>query len=213
VAIAKQESQPALMHVNFGQRTAQRETKAFDDLCNHYRLERRKVIDLPFFAEFGGNSLVDRRMEIEDALAIEPGSASTFVTGLIPTILDLAHAWAASISARRVYIGVSEALGSPGPATGQIYPDYRREFYQRYNYMLNTCLRPRSELEVVTPLIDLSAADIVRLAQRLEAPLELTWSCYRGDKRPCGSCYPCAVRARGFAEAGLPDPLMLQPVG
>ena len=59
-----------------------------------------------------------------------------------------------------------------------------------------------------TPLVDLSKAAIVRLGGEVDAPLALTWSCYRGGPRPCGTCDACVLRAKGFAEAGLPDPAL-----
>ncbi|MEY2399683.1 MAG: 7-cyano-7-deazaguanine synthase, partial [Actinomycetota bacterium] len=59
-----------------------------------------------------------------------------------------------------------------------------------------------------TPLIDLSKADIVRLGLELGAPLDLTWSCYRGGAEPCGTCDSCALRAKGFAEADVVDPAL-----
>ena len=62
--------------------------------------------------------------------------------------------------------------------------------------------------DVITPLIDLSKADIVRRGVALGAPLELTWSCYRGDARPCGDCDACVLRAKGFGEAGVADPAL-----
>ena len=63
-------------------------------------------------------------------------------------------------------------------------------------------------IEVRTPLLDLTKADIVRLGVSVNAPLELTWSCYRGDERPCGTCDACGLRAKGFAEAGVADPAL-----
>jgi 7-cyano-7-deazaguanine synthase len=64
-------------------------------------------------------------------------------------------------------------------------------------------------VEIRTPLIQLSKADIVRLGLRVGAPLELSWSCYLGGPRPCGTCDACALRAKGFAEAGVADPALL----
>src|SRR5205085_8901507 len=61
-------------------------------------------------------------------------------------------------------------------------------------------------VEIRTPLVDLGKADIVRLGVSVGAPLELTWSCYRGADRPCRECDSCALRAKGFAEAGVDDP-------
>ena len=60
-------------------------------------------------------------------------------------------------------------------------------------------------MEIVAPLVDMSKAEIVRLGTELGAPLDLTWSCYRGEARPCGSCDACVLRAWGFAAAGEED--------
>ena len=64
-------------------------------------------------------------------------------------------------------------------------------------------------IKVETPIIDLSKAEIAALGTRLRAPLEHTWSCYKGGEVPCGSCDSCILRAKGFAEAGIPDPLLV----
>ena len=63
-------------------------------------------------------------------------------------------------------------------------------------------------IRIETPLIDKTKADIVRLAVELDAPLDLTWSCYSDQPRPCGVCDSCHLRAKGFAEAGIPDPAL-----
>jgi 7-cyano-7-deazaguanine synthase len=92
------------------------------------------------------------------------------------------------------------------------YPDCRPEFYSA----VAEALRLGSKLgtqygvafRVETPVIDKSKADIVRLAAEVGAPLEHTWSCYEGGSRPCGRCDSCLLRAKGFAEAGIPDPAL-----
>ncbi|CAA6604757.1 7-cyano-7-deazaguanine synthase [Rhodospirillaceae bacterium LM-1] len=92
------------------------------------------------------------------------------------------------------------------------YPDCRPEFYAAAKRMLNLGAKLYTqygvEIELLTPLIDLSKADIVRLANRLKAPLGLTWSCYAGGEKPCGVCDSCQLRAKGFLEAGLADPAL-----
>ncbi len=90
-----------------------------------------------------------------------------------------------------------------------MYPDNRREFFTNYQYMLESALPPRTKLQILTPLIDLSRTEIIRLGERYKVPFELTWSCYQGAEKPCGRCYGCANRTAGFIEAGLPDPLIL----
>ena len=90
------------------------------------------------------------------------------------------------------------------------YPDCRPEYFGvaaetlRLGSKLGT--RYRIPIRIKTPLIQLSKAEIVRLAQEIEAPLALTWSCYQGGAHPCGRCDSCRLRAKGFAEAGVADP-------
>lgn len=92
------------------------------------------------------------------------------------------------------------------------YPDCRPEYYTaavetlRLGSKLGTQYGVPFRIE--TPLIDLSKAGIIRLAVVVSAPLEHTWSCYEGGERPCGRCDSCRIRARGFAEVGLPDPAL-----
>ncbi|MBV8961421.1 MAG: 7-cyano-7-deazaguanine synthase, partial [Actinobacteria bacterium] len=103
-----------------------------------------------------------------------------------------------------VYLGVN-ALDYSG------YPDCRPEFVQSFAATAALALKRGVEgnpIEVRTPLVDLGKADIVRLGLELDAPLRLTWSCYRGAHLPCGRCDSCALRAKGFAEAGVPDPAL-----
>ena len=92
------------------------------------------------------------------------------------------------------------------------YPDCRPEFFQQMSKALAHGSKLTTQYSVPirleTPIIDKSKADIVRMALELKAPLELTWSCYQGGAAPCGSCDSCVIRARGFAEAGVPDPLL-----
>ncbi len=93
------------------------------------------------------------------------------------------------------------------------YPDCRPEFYEAMRRTLELGSKLWSEyavpIEIETPIIDLSKAEIASLGSSLGAPLELTWSCYDGGEVPCGSCDSCILRAKGFAEAGIPDPLLV----
>jgi 7-cyano-7-deazaguanine synthase len=92
------------------------------------------------------------------------------------------------------------------------YPDCRPEFYRAAAETLRLGSKLGTQwgvpLRIETPLIDKTKADIVRLATEIGAPLQLTWSCYGAGPRPCGRCDSCLLRAKGFDEAGLPDPVM-----
>ncbi len=90
------------------------------------------------------------------------------------------------------------------------YPDCRPEFFRNAIETINLGSKLATEhavrIEVETPIIDRTKAEIVRMALALGVRLEMTWSCYRGGAVPCGECDSCVLRARGFAEAGVPDP-------
>ena len=92
------------------------------------------------------------------------------------------------------------------------YPDCRPEFYEAMKEAMALGSKLWTEyavpIKVETPIIDLSKAEIITLGMNLGAPLEYTWSCYEGRQIPCGSCDSCILRAKGFAEAGIPDPLL-----
>ena len=89
------------------------------------------------------------------------------------------------------------------------YPDCRPAFHRAFERVLAEGTRAGAEgrrIRVLAPLIRLDKRGIVRLATRLRVPVGLTWSCYKGSRRPCGRCDSCKLRAKGFAAAGLEDP-------
>ena len=92
------------------------------------------------------------------------------------------------------------------------YPDCRPEYYQKMAdalmYGSKLWTQYQVPIQIETPVIHLSKAEIVRLGMELKAPLEHTWSCYEGGEWPCGRCDSCILRAKGFAEAGFRDPLL-----
>jgi len=97
------------------------------------------------------------------------------------------------------------------------YPDCRPEYFQKMTKALAYGSKLWTEyqipIQVKTPIIEMSKMEIVKLGLRLKAPLELTWSCYQGGSLPCGSCDSCLLRAKGFDEAGVPDPALKRTKG
>jgi 7-cyano-7-deazaguanine synthase len=157
-------------------------------------------------SQWGGSALTDPTIAVPDA---QPGAAGdaipvTYVPARNLVFLAVAMGVSEARRADVVYLGVN-ALDYSG------YPDCRPEFVRAFEAAAALALKRGVEgnpVEVRTPLIALTKADIVRLGVSLGAPLHLTWSCYRGDDVPCGRCDACALRAKGFAEAGTPDPAM-----
>ncbi|HUP87040.1 MAG TPA: 7-cyano-7-deazaguanine synthase QueC [Acidimicrobiales bacterium] len=154
---------------------------------------------------WGGSALTDAAIDVPDADHSGGGIPVTYVPARNLVFLSVAVGVAEARDVDAVTIGVN-ALDYSG------YPDCRPEFISSFASTAALALKRGVEgnpIEIRTPLLDLTKADIVRLGRSVRAPLELTWSCYRGDARPCGRCDACRLRAKGFAEAGLPDPSLV----
>ena len=135
----------------------------------------------------------------------------TYVPARNTVFLSFALAYAEVVGSTDIFIGVN-ALDYSG------YPDCRPEFIAAYEQMANLATRAGVEgnaLKIHTPLIDLTKAQTVEIGQRLGVDYSLTSSCYDPDAegRPCGHCDSCLLRLKGFAEAGLTDPLTYQESG
>lgn len=153
-------------------------------------------------AQFGGSALTDKNI----AVPHQPteGIPVTYVPARNTVFLSFALAWAEVLKSQDIYIGVN-AVDYSG------YPDCRPEYIVAYETMANLATRAGVEghkLSVHTPLINLSKAEIIRLGMRHGIDYSLTVSCYSANDEglACGQCDSCRLRARGFADAGLPDP-------
>jgi 7-cyano-7-deazaguanine synthase len=208
---AREQYELCLLHVGWAHRAAERERACFDQLASHLRVERTLVADMSWMAGLGGNSRTSRKMSIEDATALREETPSTYVLGLMPMFLGVASVWAGSVGARRIILGTSEDHGVAGPAISQYYPEYRREFLQTFNLMMEYGKPHDRELLLECPLADMTRQEVVLLGRRLKLPFDKTWSCYRSSDEPCGKCLACLTRATGFLRANVPDPLFLEP--
>lgn len=156
-------------------------------------------------AAMGGSTLIGDGAVPKDRPLDEAGIPSTYVPARNTVLLSLALAWAETIGARDLVIGVN-ALDYSG------YPDCRPEYIEAFERLAALATRAGVEgarFRVRTPLISLTKAAIIRRGTALGLDYGLTHSCYdpRPDGRPCERCDSCRLRARGFAEAGVSDPL------
>lgn len=163
-----------------------------------------QVLALPI-GKLGGSALTDKRMAVPDAPASAKaiGSAipSTYVPARNTVFLSFALGYAEVVGASAIVIGAN-ALDYSG------YPDCRPEYLEAFERMANLATKAGVEgrtVKVLAPLLHMTKRDIVETARRLKAPIGATWSCYRGGRRPCGTCESCVLRAKGFAEAGVAD--------
>jgi 7-cyano-7-deazaguanine synthase len=200
-AIARGESDElAFLHVSYGQRTEARERGAFNDIADHYGVEKRLDISIEHLAKIGGSSLTDADISVAEADLDSTEIPTTYVPFRNANMLSIAVSWAEVIGARAIYIG-AVAEDSSG------YPDCRPEFYEAFQKAIDAGTKPETRVELRTPINEFSKAEIVKKGIELEAPLHLTWSCYRSEDLACGSCDSCALRLRGFANAGVRDPI------
>lgn len=201
LAIAREESdRVAALHLNYRHRTEQRELRAFNEICDHYKIADRLVIDLEFLRKIGGSSLTDVSIEVGKADLESHEIPQTYVPFRNGNFLAMAASWAEVLKAERIYIGAVEEDGSG-------YPDCRRVFFDSFEQTIELGTRPETRIRIMTPLISMKKSGIVARAIELNAPLALTWSCYQSETEACGECDSCALRLRGFAEAGHEDPI------
>jgi 7-cyano-7-deazaguanine synthase len=200
-AIARRENEEiALLHVSYGQRTERRERKAFADIADFYDAAKRLAVSIEYLTKIGGSSLTDEAMEVAEANLEATEIPTSYVPFRNANMLSIATSWAEVIGATRIYIG-AVAEDSSG------YPDCRPEFYAAFEKAIEAGTKPETRVEIRTPIIHLSKAEIVRKGLELNAPLHLSWSCYRNEDLACGTCDSCALRLRGFERAGVKDPI------
>ena len=153
---------------------------------------------------FGGSALTDA-IEVPKDRDLEASDIpSTYVSARNTVFLALALAWAETLGAQDIYIGVN-ALDYSG------YPDCRPEFVEAFERLAGLATKAGVEgarLQIHAPLMRMTKAEIIRRGLALGVDYGLTHSCYDPDAsgRPCGHCDSCLLRAKGFAEAGVRDP-------
>ena len=200
-AIAAEKSDElAFLHISYGQRTDARERKAFNDIADHYGVGKRLDVSIEHLAKIGGSSLTDYAMTVTEADIDSKEIPTSYVPFRNANMLAIAVSWAEVLGAGSIYIG-AVAEDSSG------YPDCRPEFFEAFQKTIDVGTKPDTKIEIRTPIIHLSKAEIVKKGIELKAPLELTWSCYRSEDVACGTCDSCALRLRGFERAGIKDPI------
>ncbi|MCH6549107.1 MAG: 7-cyano-7-deazaguanine synthase QueC [Proteobacteria bacterium] len=160
-----------------------------------------KVMPIDTFAALGGNALTDRNIGVQKEVDLETGLPNTFVPGRNIVFLTFAAAYAWQRNIEHLVTGVAQTDYSG-------YPDCRQETIEALQLTIR--LGMASNVVIHTPLMSLSKKETVLLARDLGAleAMALTHTCYDGRRPPCGECPACELRARGFNEAGIEDPLL-----
>ena len=199
-AIANREYELAFAHFNYGQRTEKRELKAFNDIADFYNVEKRLIVDITHLSKIGGSSLTDKNIEVSKADLSNKNIPSSYVPFRNANILSACVSWAEVIQAKAIFIGAVFEDSSG-------YPDCRPDYFDAFNKVIERGTKPETNIKIITPVIRLSKAEIIKEGKNLNAPFHLTWSCYQNEDEACGVCDSCALRLRGFQQAGIEDPI------
>ncbi len=198
-ALAARDHRAAAVHVSYGQRTEERERQSFERICDRLEIRERLVVRNEALRAIGGSALTDSNISVPESRDIGTGIPVTYVPFRNAHFLAAAVSWAEVLGAEKVYIGAVEPDSSG-------YPDCRPEYYRAFNEVVKAGTKEGS-IRVVTPLIAMRKAQIVRLGLELNAPFDLTWSCYQREDRACGVCDSCVLRLHAFRDAGAEDPI------
>jgi 7-cyano-7-deazaguanine synthase len=203
-ALAARDHYAAAVHVSYGQRTEERERRAFFEICERLGIRDRLLVRNEALRAIGGSALTNDAIAVPAAgPQIGHGIPVTYVPFRNAHFLAVAVSWAEVLGADKVYIGAVEQDSSG-------YPDCRPEYYRAFNQVVRAGTR-EGRIEIVTPLIGMRKVEIVRLGLELSAPFDLTWSCYSREDAACGVCESCLLRLRAFAAAGVSDPIAYIP--
>jgi 7-cyano-7-deazaguanine synthase len=223
-ALAARDYTAAALHVSYGQRTEDRERQSFLAICQRLNIHDKLLVRNEALRAIGGSALTDESIAVPAGgpAAHTPGHdlpgddlpshdlpghdiPVTYVPFRNAHFLAVAVSWAEVLGAEKVYIGAVEQDSSG-------YPDCRPAYYEAFNQVIKAGTKD-GIIEIVTPLIHLRKAEIVRLGLELRAPFHLTWSCYSRQDQACGVCDSCVLRLRAFAAAGDVDPIPYATMG
>ncbi len=192
------------LSVDYGQRH-KRELDSARKVAKYFGVKDHRVVSLDLTA-IGGSALTDRKIQIPEQRRLEEigqGIPPTYVPARNTILLSYALGLAEATDAKAIYIAANQIDYSG-------YPDCRPEFYRAFQEVARLGTKRGVEgdvIEIRTPLIAMSKADIVRKGEELGVPWARTWSCYQGEEKACGVCDACQLRLKGFREAGVKDPI------
>lgn len=185
----------------YGQRHS-RELRSAQQVAEYYQAVKHLIIDTNM-QDIGGSALTDLSIDVPHGDVQRDDIPVTYVPARNLIFLSYAIGYAEVVGAERVFIGVN-ALDYSG------YPDCRPEFIAKFQELADYATKTTTtggKIKIETPLQYLSKKDIVLLGTKNQAPLQFTTSCYNGGEEACGECDSCLLRLKGFAEAGIPDPI------
>ena len=179
------------------------ELESAKEIAKFFGAKRHLIIDTNMNS-IGGSALTDENIAVPNGDVDRDNVPVTYVPSRNLIFLSYALGYAEVVGAEAIFIGVN-AIDYSG------YPDCRPQFIQKFqelaNYACKATAVDNKKIRILTPLQKLSKKEIIQLGKKLNAPYHLTRSCYNGRERACGVCDSCKLRLKGFAEAGVKDPI------
>ncbi|HLW08549.1 MAG TPA: 7-cyano-7-deazaguanine synthase QueC [Marinilabiliaceae bacterium] len=200
--LAKSEGfEPHTLCFDYGQRH-DKEIKGSEILAKKAGVKNHRLITINI-GQWGGSSLTDKEMEIEDGDIHRTDIPVTYVPARNMVFLSIAASYAEAIGAQDIFIGISEVDYSG-------YVDCRDSFIKAMQEAINqgTVMGAEKNMPITihAPFMNITKSEEIVMGNKLGVPFEDTWSCYRGGEQPCGSCDSCLLRAEAFKNAGIVDP-------
>lgn len=196
-----------VLSFDYGQRH-KKELKSAKKIVDFYKkfkikgkIKEHKVIKIDL-SQIGGSALTDKNINIPERSLNEifGNIPITYVPSRNIIFLSLALSYSETINAEKIFIGAN-VIDYSG------YPDCRPEFIKSFEKTANlgTKIGLEKGIKILTPLINLTKAEIIKKGKELGVPFHLTWSCYKGGRRGCGKCDSCLLRLKGFRDVGFED--------
>lgn len=178
-----------------------RELEAAKKLASRIGVAEHKIVSLNL-SGWGSSSLTNQDVEISQGHLDSGEIPATYVPARNMIFLSVAASYCEALGAQDIFIGVSEVDYSG-------YVDCRQEFIDAMEAAINNgtvcAVEDDRPIKIHAPFINMTKADEIKLGMELGVDYSLTWSCYRGGEKPCGTCDSCLLRAKAFAEAGYSD--------
>lgn len=202
-ALAARDYDAYALHFSYGQRTEARELASAQAIAARLGFKGFLHLKIELFRQIGGSALTDLSIDVPKAPAQPAEIGSEIPVTYVPFrnahFLSAAVSWAEVLGASSILIGAVEQDSSG-------YPDCRPAYYAAFQHLIETGTKDGA-IQIDTPLIRLRKWQIVELGLELQAPLDITWSCYSGAEKACGECESCVLRLQAFEQAKAQDPI------
>lgn len=190
---------------DYGQKSLNQEIKSSREICDYFGM-KHTVIDITWLANLGNSSLTSNNdiphlnfKDIDDIAFSNESADKVWVPGRNIVFTAIATSFAESEGAEIIIVGWDKEEAAT-------FPDNSKEFLDIFNQLIDAGTKSSVKIQIKAPVIDLNKKEIVELGKKINAPMDISYSCYTGETEHCGFCESCVRRKRAFIEANIEDP-------